>query len=745
MIETRRAVCTFCHTRCRVVVHSEDGKFIKAEEDSSDPRAAQPFPPTMACLRLRGVKDWFYDPARVNFPLKRVGQKGEGKWERIPWSQALDEIAKKLLQIKENYGAEAIGVTNGTGRAWEEYPLRFMHILGSPNRVGATTICFGPVQVISIAMLGWTVRHRIGKVIDTHDGKPTTKCILTQGINPAQSVPRLWKSMRDAKKLGTKIINIDPRRTETSEIADIWLQLRPGTDTALLMSMINVVIEEELYDKEFVTKWCYGFDKVRERAAEYPPEKVAAITWVPAEKIRECARLFATNMPALAINGMGVEHLQNGVQAIQTKFILSAITGNVDIDGGDYLSGPSKLVPMTEMELTGMLTPEQKKKQLGTDRFKLLSWPGRDLMQPYVKKAWGVECGIARGTAPGHAPTMYHAMITDKPYPVKAVITMTSNPLLTQPNAKLVYKALKSLDLYVVIDYWRTPSAELADYILPAASWLEKPYLFDLHGHDCTILGGEAALPSTIPGEYEHKTHFEIFRELGIRMGQKEFWQHETLEQECDYRLKPLGITHKEFMAQGGGHFPPDEYKKYERIGFGTPTGKVELYSTVFEKLGYDPLPYYKESHENPISTPDLAKEYPLMLITGGRFHFTFHSEQRNVDLVRKQHPDPLVQINPETARKFDIKDGDWVWIESPRGKIRMKCKYFDGIDPRVIHAEHGWWFPELPREEPWLGGVWESNVNVLTDDDPDACNEVTGSWPLKTALCKIYKTKVFS
>jgi anaerobic selenocysteine-containing dehydrogenase len=190
-----------------------------------------------------------------------------------------------------------------------------------------------------------------------------------------------------------------------------------------------------------------------------------------------------------------------------------------------------------------------------------------------------------------------------------------------------------------------------------------------------------------------------------------------------------------------GIDFPPDEYKKYESMGgFGTPTGKVELYSTIFEKWGYDPLPHYEEPKESPLSTPELAKEYPLMLITGGRFQPYFHSEHRQIESIRKRRPEPLVQIHPETAKKLGIEDGDWVWIETPRGRVRQKCTYFDGIHPQVVHGEHGWWFPEIPGEAPWLGGVWESNINVVVDDDPNRCNPISGGWPLKTALCKVYK-----
>jgi anaerobic selenocysteine-containing dehydrogenase len=247
-----------------------------------------------------------------------------------------------------------------------------------------------------------------------------------------------------------------------------------------------------------------------------------------------------------------------------------------------------------------------------------------------------------------------------------------------------------------------------------------------------------------MPGEYEHWTDYEFCRGLGVRLGQEEYWPWKNLEEVYDYQLKPLGVTFESFMTKGGYDFPPNEYRKHEKIGFGTPTGKVELYSTILEKLGYDPLPSYEESFENPVSTPELAKKYPLMLITGGRFKPMYHSEKRQVDSLRRKHPHPLVQIHPDTAARIGIGDGDWVWIETRRGRVRMECKCFDGLDPRVVHAEHGWWFPELPGEEPWLYGVWESNINVVIDDAPDVCTKRGGGWPLKTALCKIYKVKQY-
>ncbi len=744
--EGKRVVCEMCHARCRVTVHSENGHLVKIDEDPTDPRVDSILPRTRGCLRSQAAAEWLYHPDHLNYPLKRAGDRGEGKWQQISWSQAFDEIAQRLGEIKAKYGAESLAVTSGTLRTRGEYGALFMNLFGTPNEVGQSRICYGPNNSATVAVFGRNVRHRMTLTLDKgNGGLPLTKCLMVMGATLSESYSRLWKSVHDGKKIGVKIIVVDPRRTPTAEMADIWLQLKPGTDTALLMSMINVIIEEKLYDKEFVENWCYGFDKLAERAREYPPQKASEITWLPAEQIIEAARLYANSRPAISTHGMGTEHMQNCMEAIFARMILAAITGNIDIEGGHYMPEPPDCIAEPEIEHYETLPLEQRKKQLGADRFKLLCWPGYEIVSELSRKVWGKDPYIARAHASAHGPTVYRAILTGQPYPVRAMLTNHSNPMVTQGNTKLIYKALKTLDFYAVMDYWLTPSAELADYVLPPASWLERPFLYTLGGQDNTILAGEQALPPSIPGKYDRKNEYDIWRELGLRLGQEEYWPWADMEQHFDYRLKPLGYTFQEFMDKKDGvHFPPDTYKKYKQKGFATATGKVELYSTVLEKLGYDPLPKYEEPFETPISRPDLVKEYPLMLITGGRFRPMYHSEHRQEDSLRKRHPHPLVQIHPETAKSLDIKANDWVWIETPRGRIRMKCSYFDGIDPRVVHCEHGWWLPELPGEEPWLHGVWESNVNVLTEDDPEHCNPISGGWPLKTALCKVYKVKEY-
>lgn len=734
-VQIKKTVCMWCHDHCKVSVYIQNGRLKKIEEDNDHPRSRVLKPTVRACPRARSAVDWFYHPDRLCYPLKRVGQRGSGKWEEISWELALDEIAGKLSVIKKEDGPEAIASSSGTYRTHDEYRGRFFTLLGSPNYMGQGHICWGVNNMVSAAMTGLSCN-----AVTPRPG--LTRCMLLVGTNPRQAERGSWHAILKTKKGGAKLIVVDPRQTIPARWADLWLQLRPGTDCALLMGMIHVIINEGLYNKAFVNEWCHGFDKLKERIQDYPPEKVAEITWVHEDKIKEAARMYATNKPATSFSYMGVEQLANVIEALQARFILPAITGNIDIKGGDIGRPPTQqYIPESEIELNHLFPSEQKKKQLGSERFKFLSWIGYDLIQDNVEKVWGRRMSRAHHSF-AHGPTVFRAILTGKPYPVKAMISLASNPMVTMPNTRLVYGALKELDLYVVMDFWMTPSAELADYVLPSASWLERPALSTATDTAGFIEAGETALSPVVKGEYERKTDYDFWRGLGIRMGQQKYWPWKTLEEAYGHRFTPLGYSSlKGFMAKTGGHVSVScGYRKYEKKGFATPSGKIELYSTIFEKLGYEPLPNYHEPPESPIGTPELAMEYPLILITGGRFLPMYHSEHRQIRSLRRQHPDPIAQINPKKAAELGIEDGDWFWIETPRGKIRQKCQYFHGIDPRVIHAQHGWWFPELQGKEPFLHGVWESNINVVTSDDPEHCNKISGGWPLRAMLCKVYK-----
>ncbi|MBI5441265.1 MAG: molybdopterin-dependent oxidoreductase [Deltaproteobacteria bacterium] len=729
--EVRRSICHWCHNKCMVELHLENGELKEQTWDRAHPNAPQLRRQVQGCTKARHAAEWYYHPGRTKFPLKRVGEKGEGKWQQLTWDQVLDEIAEKLTALKEKCGPETLATSAGTGRTDDCYRARFFNVFGSPNHIGASNICYGPHRMVGEMVLGWSPA-RFGGTLDT-------KCMVFVGNNAEQAIRKLWFAVLDIQKAGSKLIVIDPRRTVPAEKADLWLQLRPGTDAALMLAMIHVILEEDLYDKAFVAKWCHGFEELKAGAREYPPEKVEEITWVPAEKIRAAARMYATSKPAGILPAMGIEHLNNSIEALHCTQILSALTGNVDLLGGDVATGcHDQFMGDYEMNLNELVPPEQKAKQIGSDRYRFNAFPGFDLIMEHAKKKLGRD-----HTCYAHAPSVYRAMLTGNPYPVRAMITVSSNPMVTAANTKLVYKAIKSLDLYIVSEIWMTPSAELADYVLPAAIWSERPLVFNYWDTAGFLEFALPAMPAKVEGKWDRRPDYDLWRGLAVRLGLGQYFPWETLEEAYDHRLEAFGKTLRQLVEETPAIYPPHQPKKYEAVGFGTPTGKFEMYSTVLEKLGYDPLPQYREPPESP-KNEELAKEYPLILITGGRHLPFFHSEHRQIDSVRKQRPHPLVQVHPKTAAELGIADGDWIWIETLRGRVRQKCVLFDGIDPRVVHGEHGWWFPELPGEEPWLHGVWESNINVVVDDDPDHCNPINGGWPARTAMCRIYPVKTY-
>jgi len=720
-----------CHNACRLAATVDAGRLVSVEPDEDFPGTKSSYPVTKGCPRRRNVIEYFYHPGRLNYPLKRVGERGENTWQEISWEDAFGEICERMKKIIDGHGPEAIATTSGTGRTHDEIRQRFFNLLGSPNHTGAGQICYGPFCVMSHVLFGW----RLFPVV-----RPNTKCVLLWGGGGPRYWDVFWKAAKNARKeYGAKIIVIDPRGIDSVKHADLWLQIRPGTDCALALGLINHIIQKELYDKEFVENWCYGFDELKERAQQYPIDKVSEITWIATDRISQAAEWYATLKPGVTSHGMGIEHLGNSIETLQAHFILSALCGNVDVKGGDVFSTPySGIIHEQAIAAHDRLPGEQINKTLGIDHFRLMSRKAFDLVQAHVERVWGNEAfNRSSYEVYAHGPTIWRAILTGEPYPVRGMITLSSNPMVTVPNTKLVYEALKSLNLYVVVDFFMTPSAQLADYVLPATTYLERPWLWTYSG----IVGSERAMPKTVEGQYDRRDDNDIWRELGLQLGQRDDWPWETLEDLYDFRLSPIGLTFREFMNKGGYLSAPKEYQRYKKEGFATSTGKIELYSKTLEDLGYDPLPQYCEPAESPYSRPDLAKEYPLILTTGGRHLPFYHSEHRQVKSMRKMHPHPIMQIHPDTAKELGIEDGDWGWIESPRGRIKQKCQVFEGIDPRVVHAQHGWWFPEEDGAQPSLHGVWKSNINVLTNDDPDVCNRISGGWPLRGLLCKVYKT----
>lgn len=727
--EVKKAACYFCHMNCGMLVHVVDGAVDKVYGDPE-----HPFNQGAQCPRGASAKDHLNHPNRLNYPLKRVGDRGQGFWKRVSWEEALDDIASRLKSLKEELGAESIATAGGTNRTDDWARRRFFNLLGSPNVIHTAPVCWIPNFLVETAMYGWSAFDP--EIMGS-------RCVVVWGHNPGASyLPEMRGLLEAREQNGTKLIVIDPRHSETAAKADLWLPLRPGSDVAMALAWLNVIINEELYDADFVENWTVGFEELKERVEPYTPEWAEEKTWVPAEKIALAARTYATMKPSCIQWGVATDQLGVATGAgAQARAALRAICGNLDVPGGDVMPGPHPtFITDVEMELNELLPEEQREKQLGSDRFKLNSWPGYELLSEQLNRVWGKTIP-AEWFCEAHPPTLWRAMLTGKPYPVKALIVLADNPLTSYANSRLVYEALNKLDLLVVMDYFMTPTAMLADYVLPAASWLERPVMTTTYGVSDWLIASERSVKPL----YERRTDYELWRELGIRLGQEEYWPWKNTEEVFQHRLEPLGYgneTYEDFVHEVRFDFAPREYYKYLEKGFATPSGKVELKSSILEQLGYDPLPHYVEPPQSPEATPELAKDYPYILIAGGGFMPFYHSEHRQVTRLRLLHPDPRLSVNPELARKLGINEGDWVWVETKTGRAKLRAKITAAVPSGVVQAERGWWFPEKEPRDPSLFGVWESNINQCLDDDPDTCDPLCGSWCTRSVLCRILKAE---
>ena len=686
--------CRMCHGGCGVLVYTKAGKAVKI---AGDP--ACPINHGTLCSKGIASLQLAYHPDRLTYPVRRVGPKGNGRWERISWDDALNSIAERILDYRDRFGAESIVLGYGTGRENEAVIYRFANLLGSPNVLTAGHFCYGPRIATSIITCG------TNPIVD-YANDP--KCIMVWGNNIVISNPDEYKGepFSVALNKGAKLIAVDPRLTRIAARADVWLPLRPGTDAALALGILNVIITEELYDKHFVENHVYGWEPFVNRVQEYPLERVEQITWVPKEKIREAARLFSTTKPAGIQWGVAIEQQVNCADNDRLLMAIMGITGNIDVPGGQVLFQQPRIRNVGHFGAHRMLPDIQRDKRLGGDRFRL----GGNFSIINPKCVWD-------------------AILEETPYPVKMLFFISSNPLLTRAHARYVRRALEKVDFMAVSDFFITPTAELADIVLPTATWLEMDYIGDFWKRHGYLLPRRKVIQVG-----ECRSDHEMLNDLAHRVGQGEHWW-DNFEQALDWILEPLSMTWQDFKKTNGLRGDVVS-QKYEAKGFSTPTRKFELYSTLLERWGYDPLPQFREPPESPYSTPELYRDYPYILITGRRLAGFFHSENRQLPWMRELHRDPIVEIHPETAAREGIREGDWVTIESPRGKVRQKAKLFAGMDPRVVSAEHGWWFPE--KKGAGLG--WEeSNINILTDNAYENCDPAMGATHVRTLLCKIY------
>src|SRR3990170_1327050 len=478
-----KSVCRSCHGGCGVLLHVRDGRLVKVEGDRESPLNHGRLCP-IGTVTL----DLVYHPDRLKHPLRRIGPRGSGRGERISGDQALDEIAERVLAIRDRYGPEAIALGTGTGRHHIRWVSRFGHALGTPNWCEpGFAQCFHPRVNTSILTFG-------DFPVCDFTGDTPPACILYWGHNPVVSGPdgETRFNVRDALDANPRLIVVDPRETELAKRAEVWLRVRPGADDALALAMLNVLIGERLYDAQFVARWTHGFEALAAHVGRYTPEWAEPITWVSAPKIRAAARLFAATKPSMLEWGCAIEHTPKCIQTIRALSMLPVLTGNVDVPGG-WVFGARAAGRFPS--LIENLTPEAAAKRLGGDRFKILGGEGADLPA-------------------AHIPTLLQAMREGKPYPVKAFLVFGNNTLTTYANTSDVYDALMKLDFMVCADLFMTPTAELADIVLPAASWPELDQVAGLP----TVAANVVLAQQKAVRIGECKSDEEIFVALARRM-----------------------------------------------------------------------------------------------------------------------------------------------------------------------------------------------------------------------------------
>ena len=816
--EIKTSTCYGCaHTACFVKAHIEDGKLVKVTPDP-EKICVENCPRGFLARDGKASIEYHYGEKRVNYPLKRAGKRGENKWERISWDQALDEISGKLADLKEKYSPHSVCLATGTAHHSDNnwVPWRWMVGFGTVNKIGNEQICYGAQFITSEHTFGWPASPF------PDPNNPPQAIVLIGNVH--ETVPQIYALLKAGTQMGLKLTVVDPRATAQTNIANQWLQVRPGSDIALWMCWVRLVIENKWFDKEFVEDWTNapflvrtdtgkilradelvdnvprdafvvwntktaspavwdaeerkyiedGVEKaltgsyvvklktgvdiecktawtlLTERVEDWTPEKASELTGVPMADIASACETYATSSPALfLVAGHCYDAYAPGSSsAYRLRDILRSITGNMD--RGENLTGNydnKKLVSIYEMELKPdeAFSEEEKKKQPGWDRFRALTFQGYDLKAKYEKKQWGVASN-AMYSNQGHHHIMWQDMIDDKPDRTRAIIVNGSNPLIKYSNTKRVYEAMKKLDLLVTLEFTMTPTAVMSDYVLPMSDWFERPEIGP--STPCDIFNFVHMTDAAMKPEFERRSDYDVFKGLAERLGFGDDWKWADLTECYNWRAKGLldefGCKDiSEFGETVGMDYPEPIYEQYKiKNGFATPTAKAEVWSVMLEELGYDPLPDYCEPAMSPYNFPELYEEYPLTLIGIDRHLPNYHSQFYEVPSLRKMCPDPYMEINTNTARMMDppITDGDWVWIETRKGRIKQRARLVFGIDEKCVKTMHHFWYPEMPGEEPYLHGLWISNTNVLTEDDPELCDPVFGSWPHSALPCKVYK-----
>ena len=669
--------CWECSTCCGALARVDGGRVTRI-----DPNPAHPASRGAFCVKgIRGLAEITYGEKRLLHPLRRVGERGSNRWEEISWDAALNSMAEGFAGASAKYGSLSLaGAVGGAFFSRGAIVALMLRAMGSPNFLINQDLCGGCRAVSDMVT---------GLAIQSGEDVEHASTVLMVGANPHAANPVQWARIKEAKARGAKIVVLDPMRSEAAKIADLWLRPHPGTDAPIAMAMMHVLIAENRHDKVFIAQGTRGFEELAERVQAWTPERAATVSGVPAALILAAARAYADG-PCAFVSGHGIDAVTNGVQTFRAFHCLVAISGNLDRAGGNRRAkrpvGFRNYLDVIH-DPAFQLPPDIAAKTLGAERFPLWAGP----------KGWQTAC---------HNPTVIEAILTGKPYPVRAMYVSGVNIVVTYPNSQRTIEALRSLDFLAVAAHSMNPTAALADIVLPKTTTLEEEDIsINAHGPCVTWT---AALAKRVG---EARPDVEIAAGLLGRMVERgaadpKLMPWRTQREFNRFLVKDTDLDLETIAMDGFATF---EYAEgdFARQVFKTPSGKVELWSQRMMEAGLDPLPDYVPTGACGENDP----AYPFTLQTGLREKTYHHSRFREQAWARKVSPDPLLKLHPDTALILGLSDGDWVKVETPRGEgaCRLKASVTQATAPGVVVTGMGWWLPEAAGPE---FGALDVNIN---------------------------------
>jgi anaerobic selenocysteine-containing dehydrogenase len=705
MIARKPAICGVCPGGCAVEVTLEDGRLVEVE-----PRQDAPY--GNLCIRGKHAPEIVYAPERLRHPLIRTGERGEGRFREASWDEALDLAVRKMQEIRDRYGPQALISHSGRG-AFEQSMLDFCNSpqdtvasklllpFGSPNIASTGSLCYTSFGILAPALTFGLPGNRLTPDLEQ------SKLIIVWGSNPVtDSPPWFFKRIVRAQKNGARVIAIDHMQCDIARRADQWVAVRSGTDGALALGLISAIIREEIYDRVFVERWMVGFDDLRAYVQQFTPERVEQITGVPAATVTSLAREIAVTERVSLRTYTGLEYTNSGVQNIRAAYLLWALAGHLDVPGG-LLITPVPRPPLQRVEM-----------------------PVPDGVLPIGAREYPLFYEL---TGSAQYLELPKAVLHDDPYPVRGLLINGSSTLTSYPQPEIFEDVYHRLDFMLVIDIITTRDALFADVVLPSATYYE---INSYQRYPDYVRLRQQVIPPV--GEARNQTM--ILAELARRLGYGHLYpQSEEELIAAAFARAPELLQKLQESPDGVSASPPERrYRKWEtgdlrpdgQPGFPTPSGKVEVTSSLLAQYGYDSLPVYSEPLEGPLASPEAYEEFPLVLNTGARIQSTFRSQHLNVPGLLRLQVQPQALINPRDARVRSIEQGDRVVVSTKRGRVVFWARVTSEVLPGCVEVNMGGGNP--CQVEAWR----QSNANSLTDwrnRDP-----ISGFPVFKALLCQV-------